>query len=80
MKRLFLFTVLFYNCTSESNKFHLNRSTYKMWKDFIKPTKQELAWAEIPWRSTFYQGLIDADREEKPLLLWAMNGHPLGCT
>ena len=46
----------------------------------IKPTKEELAWAQIPWRSTFYDGLIDSDREQKPLLLWVMNGHPLGCT
>ena len=51
-----------------------------MWKDFIKPTEKELAWAHIPWRSTFYDGLIDADNSQKPLLLWVMNGHPLGCT
>tara|TARA_B100000941_G_scaffold151559_1_gene107404 strand:- start:1466 stop:1621 length:156 start_codon:yes stop_codon:yes gene_type:complete len=51
-----------------------------MWKDFIKPTKKELAWAQIPWRTTFYDGIIDADKFNKPLLLWVMNGHPLGCT
>jgi len=51
-----------------------------MWKDFIKPTKEELAWAQIPWHSTFYDGLIESDRSQKPLLLWVMNGHPLGCT
>jgi len=51
-----------------------------MWQEFIKPTKKELAWAQIPWRSTFYDGLIDSDHEQKPLLLWVMNGHPLGCT
>ena len=49
-----------------------------MWKDFIKPTEKELAWAQIPWRTTFYDGLIDADKFNKPLLLWVMNGHPLG--
>ena len=51
-----------------------------MWKDFIKPTKEELAWTQIPWRTNFYDGLIDADKFNKPLLLWVMNGHPLGCT
>ena len=51
-----------------------------MWREFIKPTSQELAWTKIPWRSTFYDGLIDSDHEQKPLLLWVMNGHPLGCT
>ena len=51
-----------------------------MWQEFITPTKSELAWAQIPWRTTFYDGLIESDIEQKPLLLWAMNGHPLGCT
>ena len=54
--------------------------TYDMWQEYIKPTNDELAWAEIPWRSTFYDGLVESDREQKPLLLWVMNGHPLGCT
>ena len=51
-----------------------------MWQKFIRPTKAELAWAEIPWKSTFYDGLIESDMKQKPVLLWAMNGHPLGCT
>jgi len=51
-----------------------------MWRDFIKPTKEEMAWSEIPWKTTFYDGLIESDKEQKPLLLWVMNGHPLGCT
>ena len=51
-----------------------------MWRDFIQPTKQELAWSSIPWKSSFQEGLIEADTQKKPMLLWAMNGHPLGCT
>ena len=69
-----------YGCTQNQKPFDLNEMTYDMWKEFIKPTKDELAWAEIPWRSTFYDGLVESDREQKPLLLWVMNGHPLGCT
>ncbi len=80
MKSL-LFVILFsFGNLIEQNSFDLNENTYKMWQDFIKPTKKELAWAEIPWRSTFYDGLIDSDQYQKPLLLWVMNGHPLGCT
>ena len=80
MKSL-LFVILFsFGNLIEQTPFDLNENTYKMWKDFIKPTKKELAWAEIPWRSTFYDGLIDSDQYQKPLLLWVMNGHPLGCT
>ena len=79
MKRLLLIVFLF-GCEDYSQEFQLTDRTYNMWQEFIKPTKKELAWAQIPWRSTFYDGLIDSDHEQKPLLLWVMNGHPLGCT
>ena len=80
MKRLLLLIVILFSCAKNKQEYQLNDSTYNMWKEFIKPTKEELAWAQIPWRSTFYDGLIDSDRQQKPLLLWVMNGHPLGCT
>ena len=79
MKKLLLLIFL-YACTQNQQPFDLNEMTYYMWQEFIKPTKDELAWAEIPWRSTFYDGLVESDRAQKPLLLWVMNGHPLGCT
>jgi hypothetical protein len=39
-----------------------------------------LAWQQIPWATTFKDGIVAADAAGKPLLLWTMNGHPLGCT
>ena len=80
LKRLLLLIVVVFSCEKNKIDFQLNEKTYNMWREFIKPTSQELAWAKIPWRSTFYDGLIDSDHENKPLLLWVMNGHPLGCT
>ena len=80
MKKILFFIVFILSCSKVEDKFFLNTDNYKMWKDFIKPTGKELAWVQIPWRSTFYDGLIDADNNQKPLLLWVMNGHPLGCT
>lgn len=50
------------------------------WRDHILPDASELAFARIPWLPTFWQGIVRAGAEEKPLLLWVMNGHPLGCT
>ena len=79
MKKLLLI-VFILSCEDRIQQFQLNDRTYNMWQEFIKPTKKELAWAQIPWRSTFYDGLIDSEHEQKPLLLWVMNGHPLGCT
>lgn len=50
------------------------------WAEYIRPKAEEIRWQEIPWRSTFYEAVREAHRSEKPILFWAMNGHPLACT
>tara|TARA_B100000427_G_scaffold114072_1_gene94612 strand:- start:185 stop:442 length:258 start_codon:yes stop_codon:yes gene_type:complete len=80
LKTILLISFLFFSCSKDLGEFQLNKGTYKMWKKFIKPTKDELSWTQIPWLTTFYDGLIESDRQQKPVLLWVMNGHPLGCT
>ena len=50
------------------------------WLTFIRPTSEEWAWRKIPWRPTLWQGAVDARGEGKPLLLFTMNGHPIGAT
>ncbi len=50
------------------------------WREHLEPTGRELRWESIGWLSTFREGLLSADRQGRPLLLWTMNGHPLGCT
>ena len=46
----------------------------------VMPTPQENAFLEIPWRTNLDQARIDAQRESKPVFMYIMNGHPLGCT
>jgi hypothetical protein len=46
----------------------------------VLPDALELAWKALGWRASLWQGVIDAQAAGKPILLWAMNGHPLGCT
>lgn len=46
----------------------------------VLPNSAELAWEAIPWHSSYSAGVQAAARTNKPLLFWAMNGHPLGCT
>lgn len=58
----------------------LDEANYPAWRDHILPAASELAWGEIPWLTTFKDGVLAADSQQKPLLLWTMNGHPLGCT
>jgi hypothetical protein len=61
-------------------KVELNDWNYADWRKHILPDTGELAWQQIPWATTFKEGIVAADAAGKPLLLWTMNGHPLGCT
>ena len=45
----------------------------------ILPEDPELRWKNVNWRVSLAEGIVDAKAAEKPILLWAMNGHPLGC-
>ena len=49
-------------------------------KALIKPGKDEDRWAAIPWMTDLWQARQLAARQGKPILLWEMDGHPLGCT
>jgi hypothetical protein len=46
----------------------------------IKPDSGEDKWATIPWQTSLWQARRDAAAQGKPILLWEMDGHPLGCT
>ncbi|MBI5431250.1 MAG: hypothetical protein HZA52_00280 [Planctomycetes bacterium] len=50
------------------------------WRARIAPAESERAWSSIGWRANFWAAVEEANAAEKPILLWAMNGHPLGCT
>ena len=44
------------------------------------PAPDESAWATIPWSASLWEARQRAAEEGKPILLWEMDGHPLGCT
>lgn len=46
----------------------------------IRPARGEDRWAQIPWRTSLWEARRTAAAEGKPILLWEMDGHPLGCT
>ena len=37
-------------------------------------------WRTIPWKIALLDAQQTAVAEKKPLFIWAMDGHPLGCT
>lgn len=46
----------------------------------IRPSDEELSFESIGWKPTFWEAVTEAQATGKPILLWAMNGHPLACT
>ena len=50
------------------------------WADFIRPSRDELLYESIGWRNQFWPAVQEAKELGRPILLWTMNGHPLGCT
>ena len=37
-------------------------------------------WRTIPWKTAILDAQESAARQSKPIFIWAMDGHPLGCT
>jgi len=58
----------------------LTPATYAKWRDYLLPGEKDLAYKAIPWRASYWDAVVEAQVKDKPILLWAMNGHPLGCT
>lgn len=46
----------------------------------IAPAKDEQAWLQIPWETDLAAARRKAVAQNKPIFLWEMDGHPLGCT
>jgi hypothetical protein len=46
----------------------------------IKPQRGEEKWTSIPWLTSLWEARQRAAAQGKPILLWEMDGHPLGCT
>ena len=63
-----------------SHELKLTDEDFAAWREHILPAKTDLGWQQIPWLTTFQDGILDADQRNMPLLFWTMNGHPLGCT
>ena len=45
----------------------------------IRPAPGEDRFAKIPWLTSLWEARKVAAKVGKPILLWEMDGHPLGC-
>lgn len=47
----------------------------------LQPKAEEVVWKDsIPWRTDLWEARREAAAAGKPIFLWEMDGHPLGCT
>ena len=53
---------------------------YAKWRDHVLPNPSEQSYRKIPWRASVLHGIVDAQKNDKPVMIVLMNGHPLGCT
>ncbi len=67
-------------CAAPPAPFELSPRTLDAWAMHLAPSRDELAWEQVGWLPSYEAGLRAAAARGRPLLLWMMNGHPLGCT
>ncbi|HYN63724.1 MAG TPA: hypothetical protein VES36_03890 [Candidatus Limnocylindrales bacterium] len=67
-------------CATPQREARLDASNLEAWRTHLTPGADELAWESLPWLSSYADGVLAAQEQRRPLLLWVMNGHPLGCT
>jgi hypothetical protein len=53
---------------------------FKTLHALIQPQGRELAWKQVPWLSDLWEARRLACESGRPIFLWEMDGHPLGCT
>lgn len=57
----------------------LNQQTFEELFATCRPCVDKEPWSEIAWVGEFWEGRQQAARAGKPMFIFAMNGHPLGC-
>ncbi|MGL4424179.1 MAG: hypothetical protein ACRCZF_26220 [Gemmataceae bacterium] len=57
----------------------LPNNLYEPLRNSVPPRPGEDAFDAIPWQTSLHAARIEAAKTGKPILLWEMDGHPLGC-
>ena len=73
-------TILASLCFALAADAGLDAATQASVKAAVAPTEQDEKWLEIGWKANLWEARKEAAVKGKPILLWEMDGHPLGCT
>ena len=63
-----------------TRKTKLTEKSYPAILKVLQKLPVKTYWKTIPWRPSFSEAIKEARKADKPILLWAMNGHPCGMT
>ena len=57
----------------------LSEAAFRRLHEQLRPSAKDV-WRSIPWKISLLDAQRLAAKERRPLFIWAMDGHPLGCT
>ena len=58
----------------------LSQDNFAEWLQYITQPASADGYARVGFHTTLWEAVVRANLEDKPILLWAMNGHPMACT
>ncbi len=76
---LFRFVLLLAIITPPLAAEELTEQRFQQLLRELKPSESAV-WRSIPWKISLLDAQQVAATENKPIFIWAMDGHPLGCT
>ncbi|MBW3600498.1 MAG: hypothetical protein KY475_24940 [Planctomycetes bacterium] len=71
--------LLFFSFSTQAPAGDLTVEAFRTLQEELQPSPDD-AWRTIPWKIALLDARRAAAEEEKPIFIWAMDGHPLGCT
>lgn len=66
-------------CLQTVSAAELTEAEFRRLHKELQPAPDE-PWRTIPWKIALLDAQQVASQEKKPIFIWAMDGHPLGCT
>jgi len=76
----FLMTPIFVEAEKLPDSLRIDQGNFGEFHQLMQPKADELKWREIPWYTNVWEARREAALVGKPVYLWEMDGHPLGCT
>ncbi len=72
-------STLSFAVTTDATAADLTDAEFRRLHSELQPAADE-PWRTIPWKIALLDAQNQAAKERKPIFIWAMDGHPLGCT